>query len=139
MNVKLAIPIWNGRVSPVMDSAGRLLTAEYVDGRERSRAVVDLPRASVDHLTRFISELGIDTLICGALSLEFNQMLTASGIKTYPWYRGDVEEVIAAYLSGCLQQDDFKMPGYGRRRRGMGRRCGRGPGCGPAKWMKEEQ
>ncbi len=138
MKVKLAVPIWNGRVSPVMDTAHRLLLVEVVDGAEVSRTVVDLPQASADHRARFISEQGVETLICGALSQDLNQMLTAAGVKTVPWFRGGVEAVIAAHLSGNLHCNEFLLPGCGRRRRGMGRNCRRRAGREQNKRFKEE-
>ena len=129
--MKTAIPIWNGRVSPVMDTACRLLITETVDGREISRTIVDIPQANMSHRTGFISGLGVDVLICGAISHQFDRMLNALGIKTNPWFRGDVDEVIAAHLKGVLQNDNFLLPGCGRRRRRQrGQRCGRRPGFG---------
>jgi predicted Fe-Mo cluster-binding NifX family protein len=112
-----------------MDTARQLLVAEVVGNREVSRQVVEIPQALVSHRVGFISELGIDLLICGAISRQFEQMLTASGIKTSPWFRGDVADVIAAHFNGNLQNSTFYMPGCGRRKRegrGGRRRGGRG-------------
>ena len=124
--MKIAVPIWDGRVSPLMDTARQLLVAEVAGSREISREVVDIPQTDVTHRAGFISELGVSVLICGAISRQFEQMLAASGIKTSPWFRGDVGEVIAAHFNGNLQSSSFYMPGCGRRR-GMGR-GGRGRG-----------
>ena len=126
--MKVAIPIWDGRVSPVMDTAGILLVVEVVDGCEISRETVFIPQGNISNRVNFLKDLNIDTLICGAISQQFEQMLFASGIESYPWYRGDVEEIIAAHAGGILQNDDFLMPGCGRRGRGRGRRRGRRAG-----------
>ena len=141
MRIKVAIPIWDGRVSPVMDAAGHLLLVEINGGQEVGRSVIDLPRANIPARVDFISKLGIDVLICGAISQQFEQLLGASGIKIRPWFRGNVDEVIAAYSGGILQNDNFIMPGCGRRRRRGGRgkfRPGRGY-AGRGRQFKEDR
>jgi hypothetical protein len=78
-------------------------------------------------------------MICGALSQQLSQTLMALELKTIAWFRGDVNEVIAAFLSGDLRYHEFLMPGCGRRRGlGMGRRCRRRAGSGQANWRKEK-
>lgn len=123
MKKKVAIPIWDRRVSPVMDTAHRLLTAEIVDGQEVSRTIVDIPETDISRIARFIAGLGIDDLICAAISHQFEQMLHASGIMVRPWFQGEIDEIIDAYSGGFLRNDDFFSPGRGRRRRrGVGGR-----------------
>lgn len=131
--MKIAIPTWDGRVSPVMDTARHLLVTEYADGSEVSRETVIIPQADISSLVSFLMDIGIDILICGAISHQFERMLVASGIKPYPWFRGDVDEIIAAYSGGVLQNDSFLLPGCGRRGRGRGRRRGRRAGLGGRK------
>jgi predicted Fe-Mo cluster-binding NifX family protein len=140
VKVKVAIPVWDGRVSPVMDTARRLIIVEIVDGREVSREIVEIPQTDISHSARFISGLGIDDLVCGAVSHQFEQMLTASGIRTRPWFCGDVDDIIAAHSNGTLQNSGFFSPGCGRRRRrGKGRfRKGRA-GFGQRRLLKEDQ
>jgi predicted Fe-Mo cluster-binding NifX family protein len=128
MSVKVAIPIWGGRVSPVMDTACRLLIAEITGSREVSRTIIDIPQLGISHRASFVSGLGIDLLICGAISHEFEQMLIASGVKMCPWYCGNVDEIIAAHSNGTLQRDNFFLPGRALRRR-RGNRGQRRAGC----------
>jgi len=138
MITKVAIPIWDGRVSPVMDTARQLLVIELADGSEVSRTVVDIPQANISGRTGFVSDLSIDVLICGAISHQFEQMLAASGIKAHPWFRGDIDEIIAAYHSGILQNDSFLMPGCRRRGRGRSRQRQGREGRGRCRQYKEE-
>jgi predicted Fe-Mo cluster-binding NifX family protein len=141
MRVKVAIPIWNGRVSPVMDTAQRLLISEIVDDREISRTIVDIPQTNISHIARFIAEFAIDDLICAAISHQFEQILSASGIKVKPWFQGEVDRIVAAYSGGDLQNDIFFSPGRGRRRRRGGggwRRAGRA-NCDRSDLYKEDR
>ena len=124
------MPIWEGRLSPVMDSASRLLIAEINGGREITRSVYNIPAVGISGRARFIAGLGIDILICGAISQQLEQLLSASGIRTRPWFRGEIDDVIKAHTSGSLQNDNFFLPGCRRRGQGPGRGRRRGGRCG---------
>jgi len=139
-DMKVAMPIWEGRLSPVMDSACRLLVAEINGGREISRLVYNIPPVDISGRARFIAGLGIDVLICGAISQQLEQMLTASGIRTNPWFRGEVDDIIKAHTDGNLQNDNFFLPGCRHRGRGpgRGRRQGGRGGYGRRRMNQEE-
>lgn len=133
MTKKVAIPIWNERVSPVLDTARRLLVVEFTNDQEVSRETLDIPQVNIPYRVSFFTDRGIDVLICGAISHQFEQMLSVSGIKPIPWFGGDVDEIITAYASGSLQNDNYRLPGCGqfnrrRRYRRRGRRMGLGRG-----------
>ena len=140
MSMKVAIPIWDERVSPVMDAACRLLVVEIVDDREVARTVVDIPQADIRYRADFLSQLGIDVLICGAISQQFEQIIAASGIKMLPWRCGWGNEIIAAYSNRTLQNGSFLSPGCRRqqRRRGRGRPRADCRGFGRGRSIKEE-
>ena len=139
MITKVAISIWDNRISPVMDAAGHLLLVEIVDGSAVSRETVSIPRANIFNLVNFLVDLRINVLICGAISHRLEKMLTPSGIEIYPWCRGNVDEIIAAYCTGVLDRGKFLLPGRRRhRRQGEGRRCGQRAGFGRLRQIKEE-
>ena len=74
---------------------------------------------------RRIAELGVNTLICGAISTPLEALLTAAGVRVIAHACGPVEAVLRAFLAGRLGDDAFLMPGRrGRRRRARGRRRG---------------
>ena len=125
MMMKIAIPTWKGRVSPVMDTARVLMIVEWSEGHEVSKTTVEIPLMGISNLAQFLKQLHIDALICGAISRHLEHMLIAVGVKSYPWYRGDVDEIVAAHLGGSLHDENFLLPGCRRRGRGGGR-CRRG-------------
>ena len=139
MTTKVAIPIWNGRVSPVMDTACRLLVVDFADSREVSRDTWDIPQVTIPYRVSFLADRGVKVLICGAISHQFERMLAASGIEPIPWFGGDVDRIIAAYVGGALHNDNYRLPGCGRGRgQGRGRCRDRGTGFGRRKQLKEE-
>ncbi|NLX60508.1 MAG: dinitrogenase iron-molybdenum cofactor biosynthesis protein [Phycisphaerae bacterium] len=135
--MKIAIPHWQGRVSPVFDVAENLLVVELDDGgAERSRVQAGLRAESPHHRASQLAETGAEVLICGAISWPLEMALTAHGVRVIGQTCGNIEEVLAAFVSGRLSDGAFAMPGCcGRRRRGQGRGRGRcrggrhGPPC----------
>jgi predicted Fe-Mo cluster-binding NifX family protein len=123
---KVALTVWEGRISPVFDVAREAQILEIEDGEvlTRSTELLDaLPlRRKVDRLV----QRGVETLICGAITGLAQAELTARGIEVIGFVAGESDRVAQAYLDGRLDARDYAMPGCARRRR---RRRGRsGPG-----------
>ncbi len=112
--MRLAIPIWDDRVSPVLDTASRLLLIELKNGAETSRFEILLEERELARRCLRIQGLGVNVLICGAVSRPFLKMLASSGITLIPEISGAAEEVLQAYLKGTLFHARFLMPGCRR-------------------------
>jgi predicted Fe-Mo cluster-binding NifX family protein len=80
-----------------------------------------------------LRNLGVDVLICGAISRPLAFMITGLGIELLPHIRGRIDEVLNAYLTSRLTEQRFSMPGCKagsrKRFRGRGRGQGRRRGC----------
>lgn len=116
--MKIAISSWNGRLAPVFDVSRQVAVMEVKDGKIINRQEHDLE--SVEFYTKVIKlvKLGINTLICGAVSRPLADMIVAQGIKLVPFMAGETDQVAKAYLTGSLLNTSFAMPGCcGRRRR----------------------
>jgi len=123
--MRVAIPIWNGRVSPLFDTAARMTIAEIDDGRAHSLEEQAIGETFPPWRARALSDLGVQVLICGGISRPLAAMLAAAGIRVVPWMTGEVETILQAYAQDRLPAPQFLMPGcFGRRRRF---RRGRGP------------
>ena len=114
--MKIAIPVWEDKISPVLDTASRLLIVEVLDQKESSRFEKPLDANGLSLRCSKIKGLGIDVLICGAISRQFSSMLTASGMDIIPWISGHTEDVLKAYLQGTLFHPRFYMPGCRRKK-----------------------
>jgi predicted Fe-Mo cluster-binding NifX family protein len=137
--MRVAIPTWAGRVSPVFDVARELLVVDLDHDEELRRESHSLESVGVAQRVAAIGTLGIEILICGAISRPLETMVTASGVRLLPHICGDVEEVLRAFRTGRLSEDRLlHMPGCGspeatgprqgnRRRR---RRFGKCPSAG---------
>ena len=109
--MRLAVPIWEGRISPVFDVARHLLLVEAENGLERSREERAVGEHSPYSWVPMLAELGVDSLICGAITEALSAALTGHGIRVIPWIRGEVDEVLSAYFSGELSEIRLLMPG----------------------------
>ncbi|HPK53680.1 MAG TPA: hypothetical protein PK114_04415, partial [Smithellaceae bacterium] len=70
-----------------------------------------------------LSELGVGTLICGAITRSLQEIVVANGIQVVPFITGDLREVIQAWMTAGLKGDAYVMPGCcGRGRRAFSNR-----------------
>ncbi len=108
---KTAFSYWNRRIAPVFDIAQRLRVVEIDSGRvigETEETLTgDLPVQKAQYLT----ESGISTLVCGAISTQLSEVMVAYGIRVIPFVAGDLGDVIAAWCNGGLDSRNFDMPG----------------------------
>jgi len=119
---RIAIPHWQGRVSPVFDVAGRVLLADIISGEIICGGDVLLGVEDPHNRSVLLSSAGVEVLLCGAISCSFEVALTAAEISVISQICGQVELVLQAYVSGRL--DRYQMPGC-RGGRGQGRGGGK--------------
>ncbi len=138
--MQVAITVWNQRVSPLFDSARTIVVLKIEDGRvtDHSEASLDMtmPYSRVQRL----HQLGVEVLICGAISRPLATLCASAGIELIPWVAGELDQVIEAFITNSLHDPVLTMPGCRRRQRrghrrgggmGQGRGQGRGRGRGP--------
>ena len=109
--MKIAIPVWEGKVSPVFDTASRLLILQIENKTETSRFETHLSEQDLTRRCLHIKSLEVDVLICGAISGHFYRMLTVDDIEIIPWVSGAAEDVLEAYMNESLFDSKFLMPG----------------------------
>ena len=103
---------WQDRVSPVFDVADHLLLLD-VEGRlEVGRKNLRLTGRSPFERVKELSGLGVDVLLCGAISLTLEKALIGAGIRVVGFLGGELEAVISAFLEGRL--DDGRVRHAGR-------------------------
>ncbi|MGB2986368.1 MAG: NifB/NifX family molybdenum-iron cluster-binding protein [Phycisphaerae bacterium] len=123
--MKVAIPTWTGRVSPVFDVAKRLVVVTLEGSREVNREEAGIEETQLTARAKRVTQLSVDVLICGAISMPLEAMLVSAGVRVIPHTCGPVENVLRAFVSGCLTDQAYLMPGCcGRRRRFRGRHHG---------------
>jgi predicted Fe-Mo cluster-binding NifX family protein len=109
--MRIAVSIWEDKISPVLDTASKLLIVENETQTKSSRFETNLFEQDVPQRCSFIRGLDLDVLICGAVSRQLAGMLKASGIKIISGISGPAEDVLEAYLQGAPLHARFFMPG----------------------------
>jgi predicted Fe-Mo cluster-binding NifX family protein len=120
--MKTAIPVWEGKISPVFDTASKLLIIQVEDSKETSRFEAPLDEQNLTRRCSRIQGLGVELLICGAISRPFYRMLVAGGVNVIPWVSGPAEDVLDAWMNGKLFHSRFLMPGCNWQKREKGKR-----------------
>jgi len=107
----MAISFWMERVSPVFDVAKHLLLVEMEDSAEVARHEETIDETDLVSRANYVAELGIDVLICGAISRPMRLILETKEIEVIGHICGNTEEIIRGYLRGCLSDERYLMPG----------------------------
>jgi len=127
--MKVAVPNWQGRVSPVFDVAEHIVLVYLDNNEDGSRRTENLGSTSPHERARRLAELGVNVLVCGAISWPLEALLAANGVRVIPLVCGEVKDIVQALRDGTLDSERFAMPGCCRKRRraGQRRRGGGGP------------
>jgi len=125
--MRVAVTVWEDTVSTVCDFSSRLLVFDVTGDEVKKRSFIPFETGIMPERVNQLEALGVEVLLCGAISRPLERMIRASGVKVIPCLRGSIEEVIGAYLDGGLSDARFTLPGFGpgairvrgrRRRRG---------------------
>ncbi len=115
--LRLSLSEYNGRISPVLDTCQRILLVDIDESGQRTVHNEDwstLPRWQRPARLR---QLGVDILLCGAVSPILAEQIHRAGIRLYPWLAGEVGQLLEAFLAGGEIDPAFTMPGC------RGRQC----------------
>jgi predicted Fe-Mo cluster-binding NifX family protein len=114
--MRVAIPVWGERVSPVFDVANRIMLVDVEHGVEQARTEESIEEAVQSRRVRRLVDRGVQVLICGGISRALATMLLAAGVAVIAWKAGPANAVLRAYLEGRLEEPRWKMPGRRLRR-----------------------
>jgi predicted Fe-Mo cluster-binding NifX family protein len=111
MAMKTAFTVWNDRIAPLFDVAGKILVVTSKAGNitAQTRLCLDDPWPALK--VRRLADLGVQMLVCGAISRTARDMLTAYGIELVAYINGDLDTVVEAWQYDQLGTDILRMPG----------------------------
>lgn len=122
--MRIALPIWDDRISPVFDVSTVLLLCDVEDGAIISQVWRSLEGSQPLGRVQTLLDWGVDVLICGAVSMVLEHLLQTGGVRVIPRVRGGVAAVLDAFVEQRLGEPQFVLPGCRpeSRRRGGTRR-----------------
>ena len=110
--VRVAIPIFRSRVSPVFDSCTRVLLIDIEHNQEIERSEIYLDKLSLTKRMAVLQKSKVKTIICGGISDMLQNMLQGIKICLITGIAGEVDQIVSAYLSERLNKPQFLMPGF---------------------------
>ena len=127
--MRVAAPVFGGRISPVFDWARRLLVVDHNRSHEKGRHEISLEGVAPLFRARHVAGLGVQTLICGGISAPVAATVESQGVMLIAGVVGEVDAVLKAFLAGRLPDPVFAMPGWRsyRHRMRIGARSRWGP------------
>jgi predicted Fe-Mo cluster-binding NifX family protein len=136
--MKIAVPAFGTRVSPRFDCAPIILLVTVDDGKVVGQEELEANGWTSQARVGRLVELGVETVICGAIDWASAESLRAARVAVYCWVTGEVGDAVECLLRGELVSEAMTAPGgrcCGRwrfRARGEGD-LARPPDCGPAR------
>ena len=133
--MKIAIPMFNSRVSPRFDFASKMLVATVNKGQAVEREIYSLNNLNPIRRSSLLCELGINVLICGGIHNFSQRLIIGNGINVIPMVQGEVDEVLDLFIKGNLSSSAAStIPGkrFRRNSRRRGRCRGKGKSYMPS-------
>jgi len=113
--MKIAIPLFEKRISPHFDYAPTLLLVLVDRGEIMHSHELVLGQNNQAERISYLTAFGVDTLICGGISSEMQRLITAQNITIIPWVTGEAQEALQLFLKGRLDPGTILCPGRKRR------------------------
>ncbi len=117
--MKISVPAFGDTVATTFDFADEIVVFNCVNGRITDTQRFVLDETYIPLRASKLKELGINILICGAISNSAEIMLQHHGIEVITGITGDITIVVNEIVNGNIDQPQYRLPGF------TGRRCGR--------------
>jgi hypothetical protein len=99
--MRIAIPVWNGRVSPVFDVAKKIRVVD-IDAENGSLVATATRTLEAGGTPATLTELGVNLLICSAISVPVDGIC------------GPADDIVEAFIAGDTTLARFNAPGNAR-------------------------
>ena len=100
--MKIAVPYENGQVFQHFGHSGQFKIYDVEDGRIAAERIAVPAGSGHGALAGFLSELEVDTLICGGIGAGAQEALAQAGIRLYGGVTGGADGAVRALLAGTL-------------------------------------
>lgn len=121
--MRVAIPIFQNRISPVFDWCRDLLLLDTPLDPNGERRQLRIDALDPPQRVERLLELGVELLVCAGISTFLLSAIESIGIRVISGVAGPIDDVIKDISDNGFVGSDFAMPGC--------RGHGRGPGPGP--------
>lgn len=106
-----ALTVWENRISPVFDSSHTLLVAQIENNEIINRHLEPFNPNLPSQLADRLNAIGVEILICGAISQLPAYIIEVIGIELIPFITGNTDEVLENLTKNQPIVPEFLMPG----------------------------
>jgi predicted Fe-Mo cluster-binding NifX family protein len=114
---RVAIPVFESRVSPVLDTCQQMVVVDIDKSGEIKRQELSLGKMSIHERIEVMSRWGIRKIICAGVSDVMCRFLAGKNIVLISGIAGEIEKIIDAFICNRLNDACFVMPGKHNRKR----------------------
>ena len=100
--VRIAVTFENGNIYQHFGHTEQFKIYDAENGQITKEQVADTNGSGHGALAGFLTELGVDTLICGGIGMGAKNALADAGIQLYGGVTGSADEAVKALLEGNL-------------------------------------
>ncbi len=112
---RIAISIHNHRVSPLFDVADNFIIFEVNNNMVIKEYFIDTSDCSENRIVDRLSCEGVDVIICSAIHRCLADRIVNERVFLISGIVGSIDEVIKAFLNNNLIDDEYTMPGSGKK------------------------
>ena len=103
--MKIAVTYENGEIFQHFGHTAQFKVYDVQDSIIVKAEVIDTNGSGHGALAGLLSELGVDTLICGGIGGGAQTALAQAGIKLYGGVCGNADDAVVACIAGTLSYD----------------------------------
>ncbi len=107
----VAVPVLRSRVAPVLNWCSRIVVFRPGEPGDKQKKELVFEDMDVFKRLQSIREMGVDTLICGAVSRDLLFYAHGLGFQIICGIAGEIDDVIEAYCRNRLDESRFRLPG----------------------------
>lgn len=128
--MKIAVTYEDGMVFQHFGHTQQFKIYDVENGVIQREQVVDTQGSGHGALAGFLTEYGVDTLLCGGIGGGAQNALASAGIQLYGGISGDADGAVRAFLAGTLTYNPDVHCDHHDHEHGEGHSCGGHSGHG---------
>ena len=128
--MKIAVTYEDGMVFQHFGHSQQFKIYDVENGVIQREQVVDTQGSCHGALAGFLTEYGVDTLLCGGIGGGAQNALASAGIQLYGGISGDADGAVQAFLAGTLVYNPDVHCDHHDHEHGEGHSCGGHSGHG---------
>lgn len=109
--MKIALTVWNSRISPVFDAAKTILVAEIKNAEVTNKIYEFFDAQAPASLVKRLTELQVDLFVTGAITQTPASVIESSDITLIPFIGGRIDEALSLFANGESPAPKMALPG----------------------------